>query len=62
MGYWKKSFHKHDPSLLEMTQSLMERHHFLLYPYEPAQDVNTMTAAYHALAEEYMTGQELVIK
>ena len=48
-----------DPSLLEMTHSLLERHHFLLYPFEPEQDPKAMAAAYHALAEEYMTGQDV---
>lgn len=55
----EKELSQHDPSLLEMTQSLLERHHFLLYPFEPKQDITAMTAAYHALAEEYMTGQEV---
>ena len=58
-GLLEKELSQHDPSLLEMTQSLLERHHFLLYPFEPEQDVTAMTAAYHALAEEYMTGQEI---
>lgn len=50
---------QNDPSLLEMTQSLLERHHFLLYPFEPEQELTAMAAAYHALAAEYMTGQEI---
>jgi len=48
-----------DPSLLEMIHSLLERHHFLLYPFDPEQDYTAMAAAYHAMAEEYMTGQEV---
>ena len=37
-GLLEKELSQHDPSLLEMTQSLLERHHFLLYPYVPEQD------------------------
>ena len=48
-----------DPSLLDMIQSLIERHQFLLYPFEVEQDFTVMAAAYHALAEEYMTGQDI---
>jgi tetratricopeptide (TPR) repeat protein len=48
-----------DPSLLDMIQSLIERHQFLLYPLEVEQDVTVMAAAYHALTEEYMTGQDI---
>lgn len=55
----EKELSQNDPSLLEMTNSLLERHHFLLYPFEPEQSVTAMAAAYHALAEEYMTGQEI---
>lgn len=58
-GLLEKELSQNDPSLLDMTQSLLERHHFLLYPFEPEQDLASMTAAYHALAEEYMTGQEV---
>lgn len=64
--YFKKVFatlerelSQNDPTLLEMTHSLLERHHFLLYPFAPEQDFTTMTAAYHALAKEYMTGQDI---
>lgn len=48
-----------DPSLLEIIHSLLDRHRFLLYPLEPQQDSLVMASAYHALAEEYMTGQEI---
>lgn len=58
-GLLDNELSQNDPSLLDMTQSLLERHHFLLYPFEPTQEVTSMTAAYHALAEEYMTGQEI---
>ena len=58
-GLLEKELSQNDPSLLDMTQSLLERHHFLLYPFEPEKDIASMTAAYHALAEEYMTGQEV---
>ncbi|MFB5282246.1 tetratricopeptide repeat protein [Peribacillus sp. Hz7] len=47
-----------NPSLLEMVHSLLERHCFLLYPFELEQDGATIAAAYHALAEQYMTGQD----
>ncbi|MGE7759017.1 tetratricopeptide repeat protein [Peribacillus sp. NPDC097895] len=46
-----------NPSLYEMVHSLIERHSFLLYPYEPeAESLPGWAAAYHALAEEYMAG------
>ena len=47
-----------NPSLLEIVHSLLERHSFLLYPFELEQDGATIAAAYHALAEQYMTGQD----
>ncbi|WP_340371808.1 tetratricopeptide repeat protein [Peribacillus sp. FSL E2-0218] len=47
-----------NPSLFEMVHSLIERHSFLLYPFEPEQEsIPSWAAAYHALAEEYMTGE-----
>lgn len=55
----ERELSQRDPILLEMTHSLLARHHFLLYPFEPEQDPKAMAAAYHALAEEYMTGQDV---
>ncbi|MFD9624940.1 tetratricopeptide repeat protein [Peribacillus muralis] len=46
-----------NPSLFEMVHSLIERHSFLLYPFEPEpKSIPAWAAAYHSLAEEYMTG------
>ncbi|RID86372.1 hypothetical protein D1953_08555 [Peribacillus asahii] len=47
-----------NPSLLEMVHSLLERHSFLLYPFELEWDGAAIAAAYHALAEQYMTGED----
>ncbi|MGM9957089.1 MAG: tetratricopeptide repeat protein [Peribacillus sp.] len=50
-----------NPSLFEMVHSLIERHSFLLYPFEPESDmIPAWAAAYHALAEEYMTGEDRI--
>ncbi|MCK1991733.1 tetratricopeptide repeat protein [Peribacillus muralis] len=46
-----------NPSLFEMVHSLIERHSFLLYPFEPEpKSIPAWAAAYHSLAEGYMTG------
>lgn len=49
-----------NPSMLEMVQSLMERHQFLLYPFVPEWKVEAVSAAYHALALEYMLDEHRV--
>ncbi|WP_285765564.1 tetratricopeptide repeat protein [Peribacillus sp. SI8-4] len=47
-----------NPSLYDMVHSLIERHSFLLYPFEPGPErIPAYAAAYHALAEEYMAGE-----
>ncbi|MFJ7753291.1 tetratricopeptide repeat protein [Peribacillus muralis] len=47
-----------NPSLFEMVHSLIERHSFLLYPFEPeGEGIPSWAGAYHALAEEYMAGE-----
>ncbi|MGE7601002.1 tetratricopeptide repeat protein [Peribacillus sp. NPDC097675] len=52
-----------NPSLFKMVHSLIERHSFLLYPFEPEQQkIPVWAAAYHALAEQYMTGEDMVQK
>lgn len=49
-----------NPSLFEMVHSLIERHSFLLYPFEPEpESLPVWAAAYHALAEEYMAGENI---
>lgn len=50
-----------NPSLYEMVYSLIERHCFLLYPFEPeAEMIPVWAAGYHALAEQYMTGEDII--
>lgn len=50
-----------NPSLYKMVHSLIERHSFLLYPFEPEPEkIPVWAAAYHALAEQYMTGEDMV--
>lgn len=49
-----------NPSLYEMVHSVVERHSFLLYPFEPQSEmIPVWAAAYHALAEEYMSGEDI---
>ncbi|PLT30192.1 tetratricopeptide repeat protein [Peribacillus deserti] len=43
-----------NPTLMEFAQSLIERHNFVLYPFEPhEQGFNDWAAAYHFLTAEY---------
>ncbi|MBM7691970.1 tetratricopeptide (TPR) repeat protein [Peribacillus deserti] len=43
-----------NPTLMEFAQSLIERHNFLLYPFEPSeQGFHDWAAAYHFLIAEY---------
>ncbi|WP_409289610.1 tetratricopeptide repeat protein [Peribacillus sp. SCS-37] len=43
-----------DPTLSEFARSLVERHNFILYPFEPIEfNARNWAAAYHILAGEY---------
>ncbi|MFD0047808.1 tetratricopeptide repeat protein [Actinomycetes bacterium NPDC127524] len=47
-----------NPTQAEMILSLFERHHFLIYPFEPKkQDYPAWAAAYHVLGDEYQSGE-----
>ncbi|MBD3108409.1 tetratricopeptide repeat protein [Bacillus sp. AGMB 02131] len=48
-----------NPSLCELAQQLTERHHFLLYPFEPKESAQCWAAAHHALAELYQGAEGL---
>ena len=49
-----------NPSLFAMVSSLMDRHSFLMYPFEPEiETIPEWVAAYHSLAEEYMAGNDV---
>jgi tetratricopeptide (TPR) repeat protein len=57
-GLAEEEISQDNPSLYEMVHSLIERHSFLLFPFEPGpESLPAWAAAYHALAEEYMTGE-----
>ncbi|MDP1417341.1 tetratricopeptide repeat protein [Peribacillus simplex] len=57
-GLTEEEISQDNPSLFEMVHSLIERHSFLLFPFEPGpESLPAWAAAYHALAEEYMTGE-----
>ncbi|MDW7613554.1 tetratricopeptide repeat protein [Peribacillus simplex] len=57
-GMTEEEISQENPSLFEMVHSLIDRHSFILYPFEPGPDrFAAWAAAYHALAEEYMTGE-----
>lgn len=45
-----------NPVLFESTISLVERHFFLLYPFNPDFEANELAAAYHLVADEYYGG------
>jgi len=42
-----------NPSLYDLAKQLIERHHFLMYPFEPTESAECWAAAHHALAEQY---------
>lgn len=42
-----------NPSLCELALHLVERHHYLLFPMEPDQQLEIWAAAFHILAEQY---------
>lgn len=42
-----------NPSLCELALQLLERHHYLLFPMEPDQQLEIWAAAFHILAEQY---------
>ncbi|QOS90381.1 tetratricopeptide repeat protein [Peribacillus sp. JNUCC41] len=57
-GLTEEEISQDNPSLFEMVHSLIERQSFLLFPFEPGpESLPAWAAAYHALAEEYMTGE-----
>lgn len=57
-GLTEEEISQENPSLFEMVHSLIDRHSFILYPFEPGPErFAAWAAAYHALAEEYMTGE-----
>ena len=46
-----------NPSLYDLARQLAERHHFLMYPFEPKESAECWAAAHHVLAEQYQ-GEE----
>ena len=46
-----------NPSLYDLARQLAERHHFLMYPFEPKESAECWAAAHHMLAEQYQ-GEE----
>ena len=42
-----------NPSLCELALQLVERHHYLLFPMEPDDQLEMWAAAFHILAEQY---------
>lgn len=48
----------HDnPSLCDLARQLAERHHFMMYPFEPKESVECWAAAHQMLAEQYQGGE-----
>jgi len=46
-----------NPSLCDLARQLAERHHFLMYPFEPKENAECWAAAHQVLAEQYQ-GEE----
>lgn len=53
LAFLEKILEQENPSLLDFSHQLLERHHFLLYPFEPSDQYESWAAAYHILAEQY---------
>ena len=47
-----------NPSLCDLARQLAERHHFLMYPFEPKESAECWAAAHQVLAERYQGAEE----
>lgn len=53
-----------NPTLFELTSQLIERQHFMIFPFEPVTDLESWAAAYHIIAERYQgfePGEDAII-